>query len=83
MLPEHDRRTFLTALGSAAALDLDLHRRCGASAIAIAPAGGVDITWFDAFKGKHKQVFDLRVVRPVDGYTVPPGGDLSVGRTSN
>jgi hypothetical protein len=57
MLPEHDRRTFLTALGGAAAVTL------GASADAAqapaAPANAIDISWFDAFAGKHKQVFDL------------------------
>ena len=57
MLPEHDRRTFITALGGAAALTV------GASANesqtpASAP-GSIDISWFDGFKGKHKQVFDL------------------------
>jgi hypothetical protein len=53
---EHDRRTFLTTIGfsalSAAA--------AGAQAPGGAPAAGAtDISWFDAFKGKHKQVFDL------------------------
>jgi hypothetical protein len=57
MLPEHDRRTFLTTIGGAAAL-----ASTSAAAAAQAPstpAGGIDITWFDAFKGRHKQVFDL------------------------
>ena len=52
----HDRRTFLTTIGSVAAF--------GAAAGAQAPAqpaaaGAIDISWFDAFKGKHRQVFDL------------------------
>jgi hypothetical protein len=53
---EHDRRTFLTTLSGIAAF--------GAAAGAQAPSSGsaappIDISWFDAFKGKHKQVFDL------------------------
>jgi hypothetical protein len=49
----HNRRTFLARLGGIAAL--------GSTAAAQStppPAGGIDISWFDAFKGKHKQVFD-------------------------
>lgn len=51
----HDRRRFLTTLGGLAAL--------GSSAGAQAPSqpaagGALDISWFDKFKGKHKQVFD-------------------------
>jgi hypothetical protein len=59
MLPEHDRRTFLTVLGSAAALTVTATAESTEAPSQPAPAGGVDITWFDAFKGKHKQVFDL------------------------
>src|SRR5215472_15753184 len=52
----HDRRTFLTTIGGVAAL--------GAAAAAQPPSaqptgGAIDISWFDQFKGKHKQVFDL------------------------
>jgi len=47
----HTRRTFLTTIGGFAALS--------SAAGAQAPAGGaIDISWFDSFKGKHKQVFD-------------------------
>ena len=59
MLPEHDRRTFLTVLGSAAALTATATAEATEAPSQPAPASGVDITWFDAFKGKHKQVFDL------------------------
>lgn len=56
MLSEHDRRTFITALGGAALAS-------SAPAAAQAPSqpaqGALDLGWFDAFKGKHKQVFDL------------------------
>jgi hypothetical protein len=53
---DRDRRTFLlTTLGLSA-----LSAAAGAQAPGGAPAGGgVDISWFDAFKGKHKHVFDL------------------------
>ena len=57
MLPEPDRRTFMTALGSAAALTLGATTE--ASQPSAAPANAIDISWFDAFTGKHKQVFDL------------------------
>ena len=54
MLSDHDRRTFLATLGFSA-----LSTAAGAQAPGAAPAGGTDISWFDGFKGKHKQVFDL------------------------
>ena len=54
MLSEHDRRTFLATLGFSA-----LAKAAGAQAPTAAPSGGTDISWFDAFKGKHKHVFDL------------------------
>jgi hypothetical protein len=57
MLPEHDRRTFFAALSGAAALTVGA--TTDASQAPAAPANAIDITWFDAFKGKHKQVFDL------------------------
>ena len=59
MLPEHDRRTFLTVLGGAAALTAAATAEATEAPSQPAPASGVDLTWFDAFKGKHKQVFDL------------------------
>ena len=64
MLPEHDRRTFLTALGGAAALASTSTADAAQAPAPSAPAGGVDISWFDAFKGKHKQVFDLQAFDP-------------------
>jgi hypothetical protein len=54
---EHDRRTFLTTVGALAAI--------GASGAAQSPAqpaaagSGIDVSWLDKFRGKHKQVFDL------------------------
>ena len=59
MLPEHDRRTFLTALGRPPPPSPRPPPPRDGKAVESAP-GGVDITWVDAFKGKHKQVFDLR-----------------------
>ncbi len=59
MLPEHDRRTFLTTIGGVAALAATSHA-AGSQAPAQPAAGsGIDVSWFDQFKGKHKQVFDL------------------------
>ena len=57
MHPVQDRRTFLTAVAGLASLP----SLAGAQAQAPTPAvaGPIDITWFDALKGKHKQVFDL------------------------
>lgn len=49
-----DRRTFLTTLGGLAALT----SAAGAHAPAQPAGGSIDISWFDTFKGKHKQVFD-------------------------
>jgi len=52
----HDRRTFLTTLSGIAAFGA----AAGAQqAPATSSASPIDISWFDAFKGKHKQVFDL------------------------
>ena len=56
MLPEHDRRTFLTTLGGLAALTTITGAQAPAQPAVSTP---IDITWMDAFKGKHKQVFDL------------------------
>jgi len=57
-MSSHDRRTFLTTVSGIAALG------AAAGAQQSAPAqrdtsNPIDIAWFDAFKGKHKQVFDL------------------------
>jgi hypothetical protein len=64
MSNEPDRRTFLAALGGAVTL-------AGATGTAAAqgssqptPAGAIDISWFDGFKGKHKQIFDLQAFDP-------------------
>jgi hypothetical protein len=51
----HDRRTFLATVGGFAAVS------SAAGAQSAAPAAAppaIDISWFDRFKGKHKQVFD-------------------------
>jgi len=53
---EHDRRTFLATVGGIAAFGVAADR---AAAQQTPAAGAIDISWFDAFKGKHKQVFDL------------------------
>jgi hypothetical protein len=55
-MTEHDRRTFMTTVTGIAALT----SIAGAQAPAPSPAAApLDITWFDKFKGKHKQIFDL------------------------
>ena len=57
-MPLHNRRSFVSVLASfagAAALD----RQASAQAAARpAAAGQFDLTWFDAFKGQHKQMYD-------------------------
>ena len=53
-----NRRTFLTAVTGLAALPSIAAAR-GGQAPAPAVAVPIDISWFDKFKGKHKQVFDL------------------------
>ena len=63
-LPEHDRRRFITALGSAAALTASSSVGAVQGAPQPAPGGAIDIGWFDAFRGKHKQVFDLQAFDP-------------------
>src|SRR5260221_9982961 len=53
----HHRPSFVSVLASfagAAALDL----RASAQAPARPAAGQWDLTWFDAFKGQHKQMYD-------------------------
>lgn len=52
----HDRRTFMTTLTGLAALTAAAGAQAPAQPAAAAP---LDISWFDRFKGKHKQVFDL------------------------
>src|SRR5258706_14047617 len=61
MLTDSDRRTFLTTLAGLAGLAALGNARGPPAGQAPAPvvAGPIDISWFDAFKGKHKQVFDL------------------------
>jgi hypothetical protein len=64
MFNESDRRTFLTTLTGLATLPAlasaqGAQAAQGGPAPAPAVAGPIDITWFDNFKGKHKQVFDL------------------------
>ena len=55
-MDRHNRRAFLTTIGGMATLA----PRLGAQAPAQpAAAAGIDITWFERLKGKHKQVFDL------------------------
>jgi hypothetical protein len=56
MFNQHDRRTFLTTLTGLATLT-----RAAAGQAPAQPAAGtpLDVSWFDKFKGKHKQVFDL------------------------
>jgi hypothetical protein len=56
MFLEHDRRAFLTAIGGLATLTAVTGAQAPAPP---AVSGPIDITWFDTFKGKHKQVFDL------------------------
>ncbi|MEO8678373.1 MAG: hypothetical protein ABI665_04960 [Vicinamibacterales bacterium] len=50
------RRTFLATLGGVAALAAGSGAQAPAQPAA---ASGLDISWFDRFKGKHKHVFDL------------------------
>ena len=54
---KQDRRVFLAALSGVAALAPSARaQQAPAPRPAAAP---IDVSWFDAFKGKHKQVFDL------------------------
>jgi hypothetical protein len=64
MLNEHDRRTFLAALGGAATLAGATSAAAEQGSSQPTPAGSIDISWFDAFKGKHKQIFDLQTFDP-------------------
>lgn len=54
---EHDRRTFLTTLSGVAAFGATAGAQ--QSSAQPAAAGAIDVSWFEKFKGKHKQVFDL------------------------
>ena len=56
---EHDRRTFLTTVGGLATLTSIAAAQTAAPPAAPAAGTPLDISWFDKFKGKHKQVFDL------------------------
>jgi hypothetical protein len=56
MLNEHDRRTFLATMGGLASLTSLAGAQAPAPAAASTP---LDVTWFERFKGKHKQIFDL------------------------
>ena len=56
MFNEHDRRTFLSTMTGLAGLGSLAAAQAPAPPAAAAP---LDVSWFDAFKGKHKQVFDL------------------------
>ena len=54
----HDRRSFVSALASATGLAA-LDAQVSAQAPARGPAAAqFDLTWFDAFKGVHKQMYD-------------------------
>jgi hypothetical protein len=64
MFNESDRRTFLTALTGLASLSaIGTAQGAQGAQAGQAPvpavAGPIDVSWFDNFKGKHKQVFDL------------------------
>ena len=52
-----DRRSFVSVLASVAGLAA-LEGTASAQTPAPAASGQWDLTWFDAFKGKHKQVYD-------------------------
>jgi len=64
MLNEPDRRTFLAALGGAATLAGAASTAAAQGSSQPASAGAIAISWFDGFKGKHKQVFDLQAFDP-------------------
>ena len=64
MLPEHDRRMFLAALGGATALAGTSPAEAGQGSAQPASSRAIDISWFDGFKGKHKQIFDLQAFDP-------------------
>ncbi len=55
----HNRRSFVSVLASFAGLAaLDVQASAQAPARGAAPPGQWDLTWFDAFKGTHKQMYD-------------------------
>ena len=57
-MTEQDRRTFLSTLTGVAAVTTLANAQAPAPA-ATPAAAAIDVSWFDRFKGKHKQVFDL------------------------
>src|SRR5580765_8062684 len=57
---EQSRRTFLATVGGVAAIAPVLGAQAASQPQTPRPAAApIDVGWFDAFKGKHKQVFDL------------------------
>jgi hypothetical protein len=53
----HNRRSFVTLLASLAGASA-LDGRASGQTPSRAAAGQWDLTWFDAFKGQHKQMYD-------------------------
>jgi hypothetical protein len=53
----HNRRSFVSVLASLAGVAA-LDGQASAQTPAPAAAGQWDLTWFDAFKGRHKQMYD-------------------------
>ena len=53
----HNRRSFVSVLASLAGVAA-LDGQTSAQTPAPAAAGQWDLTWFDAFKGRHKQMYD-------------------------
>jgi hypothetical protein len=56
-MPTHNRRSFVSLLASFAGASA-LDGQASAQSPARAAAGQWDLTWFDAFKGQHKQMYD-------------------------
>jgi hypothetical protein len=56
-MPVQNRRSFVSVLASLAGVAA-LDRPAAAQAPARAAAAPWDLTWFDAFKGSHKQMYD-------------------------
>jgi hypothetical protein len=55
----HNRRSFVSVLASLAGIAaLDQEASAQAQAPARAGTGQWDLSWFDAFKGRHKQMYD-------------------------
>ncbi len=53
----HNRRSFVSVLASLAGIAA-LDQEASAQAPARAATGQWDLSWFDAFKGRHKQMYD-------------------------